>query len=403
LTIKKIEQMISTIIAICGIVALIFLVWSSRTSFACISDFPEYYAPARLFIEGNGAASYVFNMLGQEEHKLFPHMQARVVLLFIPPQGLALLSPIGWFSPLTAIIIWKTLLIACLVGGIVFLARTFRLGCREICYLIAALSLSQACFEVLRIDQLAPILFLALAAAIYLLSKDQDIAAGAFLSLMILKPQQILPLLAYLAGMRRWRPLLVFLGAFVFLSILAYVGIGAAGFKNYFDLMRAPESAIFMQPELNPTIRGQCLRFFPGANGAILVIAAIVYAIVIGLSYFWGRQNKNMPQGILWGILVVMPLGLLTSLHCHSYDLLLLVPTIMIIFTDAVFTFNPAFKLLLILGGIVFMLPLSVMIHHDYLLKGGQINIWFIELLILCLVIIQQVVFKKSSLSANKN
>ncbi len=39
------------------------------------------------------------------------------------------------------------------------------------------------------------------------------------------------------------------------------------------------------------------------------------------------------------------------------------------------------------LAGLTFMLPLAVELHYNYLLKGGQINVWFIQLVVLSVVL----------------
>ena len=384
---EKIEQYFGPILVLFSLGLLCYLLASSLGAFGTISDFPEYYAPAKMCLNGQGGAAYVINLLGQEQHKIFPMMGERVVLLFVPPPGLMLAIWLGLFNPLTAEIIWKGLLVACLVGTIVIMAKMFSLKNKATCYLVTAMCLSQACYEVLRIDQLAPILLFSLTAAIYFLKKKQDIKAGLFLSLFILKPQLILVYLAYLAGMRRWRPLLTMIIVVSVLTVLAYFVIGSVGFKNYFDLLRLPTIAHFMQPELMPTLRGQLLKILPDDASVIMKLSIIVYGIVVAGAYLLGAKYRQAAHAIELGILLVMPLGLITALHCHSYDLLLLLPSLLILFNDTAIKFGPYFKLLVIAGSIVFVLPLSTMIHYDYLLRGGKCNIWFVELLILSAMI----------------
>ncbi len=394
---KKLERLISTSIAVAAVLILFYLIWLGHNAFISISDFPEYYAPAKMILAGNGADSYLVAALSALQHQMFSNMGERFVPIYIPPQGLVLFSPLGLFSPTIAFYLWKCLLIVCLIAATVILKRIFYLDYKKTCYLIAGLCLSEMVYESLRIDQLAPILLIVFLGSLYLLQQRQDIKAGLLLSLMICKPQCVLPFLAYLAGVKRWRPIIVFFSVAIALTLIAYILIGKEGFLNYFALLRLPESTEYMRAELMPTLRGQLLRVLPEYSKQILYLCSVVFASVIGISYFYGYKYKDNEHNILLSTLLIIPMALIFSIHCHVYDLLLLVPTVVAIFTNMGSRFTLIFKTLITFGGMLFMVPLSIYIHYDYLLKGGQINIWFIELLILTLAIMTRLTFVSRS------
>ncbi len=375
------ENIVATLFAVLGVITLCGLTYLSLPAFGGISDLPEYYAPAKLIFEGKGALGYTLEGMAEAQHRFFPSMAGRFVPLFVPPQGLALLSPIALIPPEIIRYLWKALLAACLAASIVVLKKTFKLGYKQTCYLIAAITLSDAAYNSIRIDQLAPLLLLSYVASIYCFEKKQQVGAGLWLALIVLKPQQFLPFLAYLAGTKRIKPLLACVGVFLALSIIAFVQMGQTGLANYAALVSAPSSLPYMQPELTPTIRGQLLRLFPAAAASIFTATSAVYLATIGLAAFAGWKFRNRNNALLLGVLGIMPLALVTSMHCHTYDLLLLVPTIILIYSDAIMPFGPVWKLAILLGGIVFVLPLSIEIQYDYLLKGGQFNPWFFLLL----------------------
>ncbi len=379
----RIENIIATLFAVLGVVALGALTYLSLPAFGGISDLPEYYAPAKLIFEGKGALGYTIAGIGEAQNKLFPAMSGRVVPLFVPPQGLALLSPIGLIPPDFIRYVWKTLLAVSLGVSICLLRKTFNLGYKQTCYLIAAVTLSDAAYNSLRIDQLAPVLLLSYVSAICCLKKKQDIGAGLWLSLVVLKPQQFLPFMAYLAGTKRFKPLIVCLGVFLALNIIAFVQMGQTGLANYAALVSAPSSLPYMQPELTPTFRGQLMRLFPSASSSIFTITSALYLATIALAMFVGWRFRNNQNSLLLGVLAVMPLALVMSMHCHTYDLLLLIPTIILIFNDSLIPFGQVWKLGVMFGAIAFLLPFSIEIQHNYLLKGGQFNPWFFLLLIL--------------------
>lgn len=387
----RIENIVATLFAVLGVVALGALTYLSLPAFGGISDLPEYYAPAKLIFAGNGALAYTIAGIGEAQNKLFPAMAGRVVPLFVPPQGLALLSPIGLIPPDLIRYAWKTLLAVSLGVSICLLRKTFNLGYKQTCYLIAAITLSDAAYNSLRIDQLAPVLLLSYISTIRCLEKKQDIGAGLWLALIVLKPQQFLPFVAYLAGTKRFKPLIVCLGVFLVLSIIAFVQIGQTGLTNYATLVSAPSSLPYMQPELTPTVRGQLMRLFPSASSSIFSITSALYLATIAFAMFAGWKFRNNQNWLLSGVLAVMPLALVMSMHCHTYDLLLLVPTIILIFNDSLVPFGQVWKLGVMFGAITFLLPFSIEIQHNYLLKGGQFNPWFFLLLPLAVALLFKV------------
>ncbi len=387
----RIENIIATLFAVLGVSALCALTYLSLPAFGGISDLPEYYAPAKLIFEGKGAEGYTLAGLAEAQHRLFPSMGGRVVPLFVPPQGLALLSPIAFFPPDVIRYVWKAMLGISLGVSICLLRKTFNLKYKQTCYLIAAVALSDAAYNSLRIDQLAPILLLSYISTIRCLEKKQDIGAGLWLSLIVLKPQQFLPFLAYLAGTKRFKPLFVCLGVCVVLSIVAFVQMGQSGLANYAALVSAPSSLPYMQPELTPTFRGQLMRLFPAAAPSIFTITSALYLATIAFALFVGWKFHDKQNSVLLGVLAVMPLALVTSLHCHTYDLLLLVPTIILMFNDSVIKFGQVWKLTVLLGAIIFVLPVSIEIQYDYLLKGGQFNPWFFLLVPLAVALLFKV------------
>lgn len=83
--------------------------------------------------------------------------------------------------------------------------------------------------------------------------------------------------------------------------------------------------------------------------------------------------------------------------------MLLLVPTIIMIFNDSLIPFSQIWKLAVMLGTIVFVLPVSIEIQHNYLLKGGQLNPWFFLLVLLASALFIQVWKKAPSVDAEGN
>ncbi|HEY9784345.1 MAG TPA: glycosyltransferase family 87 protein, partial [Candidatus Obscuribacterales bacterium] len=346
------------------------------------SDFPEYYAPARLIVEGRGADGYVLSALGSKQHDLYPLMGERIVPLFVPPPGLILLAPLGLFPHTVAPILWRLLLLVCLIGALIVLKRDYRLNLKETSYFTAATFLSGAAFESLRIDQLAPIILLLFCLSLQYFRADRPMVAGVLLSVLVFKPQHLLPFVAALAGGRRWKTLLALAATVGALSLISLIVLGAAGIQNYLDLVKAPEVAHYMQAQLGANVRGQLLRLMPDATGLIWTISGITMLAGVILSFVMGRLMSAKEHFVEWMVLLTVPLGLLISPHCHNYDHLLLLPPILFIFKNVVRPFGEIYKTLVMLCGLIFVVPFSIFIHYFYILPGGLLNPYFFALLL---------------------
>lgn len=81
-----------------------------------------------------------------------------------------------------------------------------------------------------------------------------------------------------------------------------------------------------------------------------------------------------------------MPIGLFTALHCHNYDLLLLLPTIVVFMFGASTKNIPSKrKLVWLLPLVPLIMPIYNKVHYEYLLVGAPINLLFIDLSIVAL------------------
>ena len=184
--ISRIELGIAAFFAVAALCVLIFLIISSLSFFGTVSDLPEYYVPARLILEGRGVEVYNLQSIAAAENQIFPSLNGRFIALYIPPPGLTILSPVG-LVPVTIVGgIWKFIIALSLIASVVVISRLVRLQTKPICYLIAAVCLSQASFELLRIDQLAGFLLLSFSLAIAAISKERWNSAGLALVVFLL-------------------------------------------------------------------------------------------------------------------------------------------------------------------------------------------------------------------------
>lgn len=352
------------------------LIFSSQAWFGQISDFPEYYASARMMLEGQGALIYKLDSLGLVQHMLYPSMAERVVGLYIPPFALPWLLPLGWFEPATVPIVWTIVQIVAIALSLLILKQAFSLSIKAVLWLWAVLSISGPFYESLRIGQVAPLLLLGFSLALWAFKHNRQFLGSVALSVLLLKPQELAPFLVYLIGARRYSVIGYLIMLTGLLCGASLILIGADGYKNYFDLLGSSvENTVWMQPELSATFRGQLLRAFPDQKLMVTQVSSVILLGGLALTFYLGRRESRQPKWLEAGLATALPLGLVTSFHCHDYDLLLLVPSIVSLVKSGLVKNPPGWLVFVGLAcTLPFLLPFYVEIHYQYLLQGGLIN-----------------------------
>lgn len=320
---------------VCALMPICAIIGSQQT-FGRVSDFPEYYSAMKMICQSNGAEIYKLDKLFAVQHECFPDMQGRGIGFYIPPFSAVLLAPLGLLPASSSYCLYMIASVAALLGGIVMLGRHFGLRGEAVLWLAAAVCATSPAFESLKIAQLAPFLFASLAGFLLLAGRGRDIAAGACLALLLLKPQELAPIVVYSLCACRFRIILSLAAVFMLLMAASWLFIGPAGFGNYFDLLK--DSAVnsqFMQPELSATFRGQLLRVNELSAGVANLLSSSLLAALMGLlawaGFKFGRRSDSFDTGLLR---LALPLGIVSALHCHDYDLLLLAPFVLRCFLD---------------------------------------------------------------------
>lgn len=356
-----------------AVALLLYMVLGSLGSFGQVNDFPEYSTAAHLTLKGEARKIYRLPEFFAEQSAQYPILGKRNVALFLPPFDLPLLIPMAVIPPAVAPFAWTGTLAVFLIASLWLLKRYYKLSTESFLLFAGMVLLSGPAFDSLRIGQLAPILLMSLVGTAMLLKGGRPVAAGAVFSLMLLKPQQMWPLLLFFIGARAYRTLGTVVGIASLLTIVSFVLLGTSGFMDYIATVRDPNNMDWMASSLTYTIRGQLLRLLspspvPGAVATACLLASSAYAVFLGNRV---RDKKNWFE---IGLVGALPIGLLTSLHCHAYDLLLLVPSFLSLFTLPNFAHCKKLKALAMLTAIAFIAPFYSEIHYKYLLNGGVIN-----------------------------
>lgn len=369
------------LIAVITSIILLRLIVSSFNARFVFSDLPEFYAAARLVLEGRGADVYSPEVIGALQHQLFPELGERIIPLFLPPTALTLIAPIG-LLPLDSVFpIWLAILFVALVASVVILARTFQLPAKQTVWVFAVLCASGPALEALRIGQLSPLLLLVFSCALWAVKSNKPWLVGLLLALMLVKPQDVAPVIVLFIGVGRWKELGWLLGFAMAIFAVSIVFFGFDSYSNYWQLLNHTYRDAWMQPEVCATVRGQLLRF-TGMYSSMTNIANMLGTVVMILAsaaiFAVGRAYKNSAQWLEFGLIGALPLGLLVSPHLYNYELILLLPAaISLVVVRKNVSIRQAAGCVLFVFSL--LTPVYMPIYYGYVLKGEIINPLFLS------------------------
>jgi hypothetical protein len=358
-----------------------YLLWLASPFFNQISDLPEYVVAARLYADGHGSSVYVTPDWASKRAELFPLLRPRGLSIFSPPPSLFLLAPLA-LVPLKYVAgVWLALQVLAAAASVLLFKRLFTLNAEQTALLWTALFFSGPLFESLLIGQLAPFLLLALSIAIVSLEKNRPLPAAMALAVFILKPQEIATFALFLLGARKFKVVLYGVIVMAVVVVATLLSAGPEAFIRYFELLKNLDAlATLMTPQITPTIRGQMLRL--GMNiGLIGLVSKVAMLAALAFSFWLGERLRNSPDWVKLGIQGTLPLGFLTALYAQSYDLIILAPSAV-----ALFSYPPKDRLdrlLLFSAGLclcVFVQPVFRFIHYD--MKALPVNLHFVGLAI---------------------
>jgi hypothetical protein len=288
------------------------------------SDFPEFYAAARMVLEGR--SHQLYDPAAQEEFQI--RYAGRIGTYFIhPPFETLIYLPFALFPLTTAYALWSWFNGGLLAVLAVVLGRRVLETPRWPVVLVLLFLFPPVLLNFFE-GQDALLLLLAVTAAILALKGKNDIAAGWFLACGLFKFHLILALVVLVFCLRRVRTLIAF-AAGAGIAILLSVGIcGSNVFVAYFQLLMhisgLPLAAI--HPAQMANLRGLvAMCGLQGAEGFVITLFLSLATVLLPVFLVGGAAPGNPPQFDLMAAAFLLATPLV-SYHIipHDFTLLLL-------------------------------------------------------------------------------
>jgi hypothetical protein len=240
-----------------------------------------------------------------------------------PPLAAALLEPLTVLAPATALAVFLGVTVAAMAGAVLLLRRG---PSTAVVLLAAALSLPAA--QTLALGQWSGLLLLAAAGAVVLLERGHEVAGGALLGVLLMKPQLLVLVVPAVIVAGSWR---VLLGVAVAGAGWALSAVALIGWQATLDIpgkVLPTESSI---AAITVSLPGFASAPFGATAGAIAAACLGVAALTL-LWWQRARLRADLPLAIAAGL----ALSVACTPHALAYDLMLLaVPLTLLARRDA--------------------------------------------------------------------
>jgi hypothetical protein len=272
------------------------------------NDLSFYYAAARLGLTHSWSGLYDLHLLQEQLDAIGAQIQVAALARYVSPPPLAwLVAPLTLLPFQWAYVVWSAALVLAL-------ALTWRLatpghGRLRLLYLVAAIGWLPVIYG-LQLGQPGMLVALGVAACYAFLQRDRELAAGAVLGVMVLKPQLAILVPAALLVAGRWR---AFAAATVVVAILAIVSVlalGGGGVATYEQRLNFASTL--------PESQAQTIAPWIGNLAITRAIQAVIALWTLGIAY---RLRARGP-----GVVIAVALvgGLAAGPYVHYDDLTML-------------------------------------------------------------------------------
>jgi alpha-1,2-mannosyltransferase len=272
------------------------------------NDLSFYYAAARLGLTHGWSGLYNLELQQEQLQAIGSQIRVAELARYISPPPLAwLVVPITVLPFQWAYLLWSAVLVLAL--AVTWLLASPGSGRSRVLYLVAAIGWLPVIYG-LQLGQPGMLIALGVAACYALLQRDREVAAGAVLGVMVLKPQLAILVPAALLVTGRWRAFAaatVVLAILVALSALALGGGGVAAYEQRLSFASTV-----------PVNQAQTLAPWIGNLPVTRAVQVLIALWALGLAY---RLRARGP-----GLVIAVALvgGLAAGPYVHYDDLTML-------------------------------------------------------------------------------
>jgi Glycosyltransferase family 87 len=272
------------------------------------NDLSFYYAAARLGLSHGWSGLYDLQLQQEQLQAIGSQIRVAELARYISPPPLAwivvpfTLLPFQW-----AYLLWSAVLVVAL--ALTWLLASPGRGRSRVLYLVAAIGWLPVIYG-LQLGQPGMLIALGVAACCALLQRDREVAAGAVLGVMVLKPQLAILVPAALLVSGRWRAFAAATAVLAVLVAVSALALGGGGVAAYEQRLSFASTV--------PVNQAQTLAPWIGNLPVTRAVQVLIAIWTLGLAY---RLRARGP-----GLVIAVALigGLAAGPYVHYDDLTML-------------------------------------------------------------------------------
>jgi hypothetical protein len=301
-------------------------------------NFTIFYSAGKMVRDGQISRLYELSSQYELQKQFAPNVRTRQAALPYnhPPFEALLFVPLTLFSYWNAYLLWTALNLILLALTLVVLRNQFPViaNLSPVFVGLAAAGFFPVFSSLIQGQDCILLLFL-YAFAMVAFENERDIAAGAFLAAGLFRPQLVLPLVLVLV-IRRWRLLLGFGPVAALLGAVSLAMGGWTGALTYvrfvLSLERSGAGGSIVEAGM-PNLRG-IIAGLAGAYAGSMVVAVltVLASLAVIVAAVWWIQVEMKIACFAFTLATLT--AILVSYHAFTYDLTLLLPSLLLLFSE---------------------------------------------------------------------
>jgi alpha-1,2-mannosyltransferase len=272
------------------------------------NDLSFYYAAARLGLTHGWSGLYNLELQQEQLQAIGSQIRVAELARYISPPPLAwIVVPFTVLPFQWAYVLWSVVLMLAL--ALTWLLASPGRGRSRVLYLVAAIGWLPVIYG-LQLGQPGMLIALGVAACYALLQRDREVAAGAVLGVMVLKPQLAILVPAALLVTGRWRAFAAATVVVAMLVAISALALGGGGVAAYEQRLSFASTV--------PVNQAQTLAPWIGNLPVTRAIQVVIAVWALGLAY----RLRARGAGLV--IAVALVGGLAAGPYVHYDDLTML-------------------------------------------------------------------------------
>lgn len=377
MTAKEIRGVAKNLLLLLALVVLPVYIARPSLELQKGTDFPEFYAAAKIVSAGRGYELYLNRTQDEFQVRYFGGVGT---YFNHPPFEILLYLPFAFLAPPYARWLWCVFNIGLLIAVAKLLGRYVLAGHSWRVVLLFFLTFVPLLLDFIH-GQDSVVLLLILVSTLVALRNRQEFAAGCLLACGLFKPHLVLPVLVALLPSAGKKLLTGFASVSIALLLLSVSICGwdvlAAYPRFVWQSQRLPLAGI--HPEQMANLRGLVVRLFPHRAPIDLGLTLIGSLLVLGLAAHGRSTAEKWAKGSAdLSFANVVIAATLVGYHLSPHDLTVLLLPLTLIFNYVLVTTGIPTRVRLLFGAtlaIVFLPPLDLFLVREHLYAFASVPI----------------------------